>query len=156
MGAEENRQIAREFTERMGKGDSLALDELTTENYVLHVMSFGFKDKDYDRNVFRQTNESGHKGMPDYTMTVDEIVAEGDRVFVWSTRRGTDTGGFVQGLPPTGKFVKITRFALYRFENGKIAEMWAMDDLLGQHQQLGYLPLLQDMFTALREKNKKP
>ena len=154
MSVEENKKIAREFTERIGKGDNSALDELTTNNYVMHPMMFGFKD--YDRNLFRQTNESGHRGFPDYTMTVENIIAEGDKVFVWSTRTGTNTGVFVQGLPPTGKFVKITRFALYRFENGRIAEMWIMDDLLGQHQQLGYLPVLQDVFNALREQNKKP
>lgn len=143
MSVEENKKIAREFTERLGKGDNSVVDELLTEDYVGHAFIKGYEN--IDRQLLKQTNDMGHKGFPDYSMTVDDMIAEGDKVFVLSTRRGTNTGVF-SGNPPTGKYVEIPRFALYRFEGEKIAEGWVLDNYLSQWRQLGFTltPLTQE------------
>lgn len=144
MGIEENKKIAREFTERLGKGDNSVIDELLTEDYVGHAFTKGYET--IDKQLLKQTNDVGHKGFPDYSMTIDDVIGEGDKVFVLSTRRGTNTGEFL-GRPPTGKYVEIPRLALYRFEDGKIAEGWILDNYLSQWQQLGYTLTLQTQET---------
>jgi predicted ester cyclase len=98
-----------------------------------------YAGNDFGKDVLKRTNEGGHTGFPDYSMTTFDMIAEGDRVMSIAKRTGTHTGEFV-GIPPTGKKVTIYRFWLYRIENGKIAELWGMDDTLGQFQQLGVLP----------------
>ena len=87
MGIEENKKIAKEFTERMGKGDSAVLDKLTTDDFIVHVLF----DKGYDvnRDVYKQTNDGGHVSFPDYSLSVDDMIGEGDKVFVLSTKRYT-------------------------------------------------------------------
>jgi predicted ester cyclase len=70
-------------------------------------------------------------------MEIVDMIAEDDKVMVIGKRTGTNTGVF-GGLPPTGKTVTMYRMALYRLENGKIAEGWSIDDYLGQLQQLGF------------------
>jgi steroid delta-isomerase-like uncharacterized protein len=152
MGVEENKKLAKEFTERLGSGDSSVLDELCTEDFAGRALTWGVIE--FDTKLFKQTNEMGHKAFPDYSMTVDDMIAEDDKVMVLSTRRGTNKGEF-QGIPPTGKFVQIKRFALYRFENGKIAEAWIMDDVIGQFQQLGYIGSRQEAFKEFKEKVSK-
>jgi predicted ester cyclase len=72
-------------------------------------------------------------------MAINHMVAEGDKVMVLSTRTCKHTGEF-QTIAPTGKTLSVFRFALCRLENAKIAEMWVMDDQIGQFQQLGVIP----------------
>jgi steroid delta-isomerase-like uncharacterized protein len=76
---------------------------------------------------------------PDLHMTVDHAVAEGDLVAVRWTARGTNTGEG-NGIPATGRRVQISGMALFRFEDGAIAEEWTSGDTLGLMRQLGLLP----------------
>lgn len=76
---------------------------------------------------------------PDREETVDDVVAEGDRVVVRVTGRGTQQGAF-QGLPPTGRRVRATGMGIARISEGRIAETWAEFDALGLLQQLGAVP----------------
>ena len=148
MGIEENKEVVRKLVEGMGEGNSSVIDELTTDNFVFHVLNF---DIDMDKNTLKQQNEGGHAGIPDYSMTIDEIVAEDDKVMVWSTRRGTHSENFL-GVPPTGNKLKIYRFAVYRIKEGKIIEMWALDDMLSQFQQLGILPSSDEIRESIAKK----
>lgn len=79
------------------------------------------------------------KAFPDLRMNVDLILAEKDLVTVRWTATGTNTG-IGNGLAATGKAVKITGQATFRFVDGKIAEEWASGDTLGLMKQLGLLP----------------
>lgn len=76
---------------------------------------------------------------PDLVMTVDHAVAEGDMVAVRWTARGTNTGDG-NGIAATGRRVQISGMALFRFEDGAIAEEWTSGDNLGLMRQLGLLP----------------
>lgn len=72
---------------------------------------------------------------PGLHYTVEDMVAEGDKVVVRFTSRGTHHGAF-RGIPPTGKAIAYTGILIWRFVEGKIAEHWAVPDLLGLLQQL--------------------
>lgn len=151
MSIEENKKIAKEFTERFGSGDSSVVDELLIENYVGHVLSGKGWDIT-DKNVIKQTNDDGHVGFPDYSMTINDIIAEGDKVYVLSTKTGTHKGDFL-GIPATGNQISAFRFALYRLEDGKIAESWVGEDF-AQFQQIGVLPTLAEAIQSYKESHQ--
>ncbi|MFD2368183.1 ester cyclase [Pseudoduganella sp. GCM10020061] len=79
------------------------------------------------------------KAFPDLKMNIDVILAEDDLVAIRWTATGTNTGTG-NGLPATGKFVKASGQATFRFVDGKIAEEWATGDTLSIMKQLGLLP----------------
>ena len=70
---------------------------------------------------------------------LEDMIAEGDKVAVRFTLRGTH-GGDLMGIPPTGKPVAVTGIDINRIADGKIAERWANFDALGLMQQLGVIP----------------
>ena len=72
---------------------------------------------------------------PDLRLTVEEMVAEGDRVSVRFTARGTHQGEF-SGVPPTGSRVAWEVISIVRVAVGKIAERWSQSDVEGLRQQL--------------------
>ena len=74
-----------------------------------------------------------------FSLTIEDIVADGDKVWARMTGRGTDSKGFM-GRPPTGKSFAITVIDVCRFENGKIVEHWGVPDRFHQMAQLGLLP----------------
>jgi predicted ester cyclase len=76
---------------------------------------------------------------PLYELIAEDMIAEGDRVAVRATFRGTHQGEFA-GIPATGYEVEIPVFLIYRIEDGKIAEHWMQADVMGLMQQLGALP----------------
>jgi steroid delta-isomerase-like uncharacterized protein len=76
-------------------------------------------------------------------VTVEEMVAEGDRVAARFTARGIHKGAFM-GLPPTGKPITMTGMEIFRIEDGRIAELWGEANLLGLMQQLGIAPTLRE------------
>jgi steroid delta-isomerase-like uncharacterized protein len=79
------------------------------------------------------------KAFPDLQVDVDLIVAERDLVAVRWTAHGTNTGEG-NGIPATGKQVKVSGQTIFRFVDGKIAEEWTSGDTLGLMKQLGLLP----------------
>jgi steroid delta-isomerase-like uncharacterized protein len=76
---------------------------------------------------------------PDDHHTIEDLVAEEDKVVVRLTHSGTHQGTFL-GLPPTGKHITNTSIHIFRFADGKLVEAWANRDDLGLMQQLGVIP----------------
>jgi predicted ester cyclase len=76
---------------------------------------------------------------PGYQLSVDDMVAEADKVAVRSTFTGTHRGELM-GVPPTGKPVSIGLLLIYRIADGKIVEHWMQADTLGILQQIGAMP----------------
>ncbi len=72
---------------------------------------------------------------PDFTNTLEEVVSEGDRSFARLTYRGTHRGDLF-GIAPTGRRVEYAGAALFRFRDGRIAEVWVLGDLHGLLRQL--------------------
>ena len=75
-------------------------------------------------------------GFPDIQWTLEEMVAEGDKVAARFTMRGTHTGAFM-GIPPSGKRFSVTSMGIYRIANGQIVEEHGLPDMLGILQQIG-------------------
>jgi ketosteroid isomerase-like protein len=72
-------------------------------------------------------------------VTIDDIMADGDKVTARFTARGLHNGEFM-GLPPTGKAITMTGIEIFRIREGRIAELWGEANLMGLMQQLGILP----------------
>lgn len=79
------------------------------------------------------------KAFPDARVTADTVLGEGDLLAERFTVTGTHRGEF-QGIPPTGRPVRITGITILRFENGQIVERWSEADFLGLLQQIGAVP----------------
>jgi len=87
---------------------------------------------------------------PEWRMTVDEIIAENDRVMVLWTFYGTQQGEYA-GLPPTHKRVTYSGINIFRIAEGKIAEIWDISDRLWLWQQLGVLPDIQEAILRAKD-----
>lgn len=75
---------------------------------------------------------------PDFNLTIDDLVVDGQKVWVRMTARGTNRGGFMG--PPNGKSFAVTVFDVCRFENGRITEHWGVPDRFAILAQLDLLP----------------
>ena len=75
----------------------------------------------------------------EWSETIDEMIAEGDKVMVRWTFHGTHQGEYL-GIAPTGKPVTFCGIYIFRIAEGRIAEVWNLWDRLGEWQQLGILP----------------
>ncbi len=135
---EGNKAIARRLAEELVQGGDLALvDELFAVDYVPHDPSD--PGRPGGRDGARQFIAMLHTGMSDVRYTIEDLIAEGDRVMYRWTLRGRHTGPFM-GIPPTGNRIAIDGIDLFRIEAGRIAESWVAADALGMLQQLGVLP----------------
>lgn len=138
MSVEENKALARRFQDEfVNTGNVDVLDELMTAGTVLHLA--GLPEPVRGREAFKQLAMGYYRAFPDLQETTENEVAEGDKVVRRVTWRGTHRGEF-GGIPPTGKQVVVTGMRIFRIEDGKIAEEWAIDDALGMMQQLGVIP----------------
>jgi predicted ester cyclase len=84
---------------------------------------------------------------PDLHLTVEDVVAEGEKVVVRTTARGTMKGDFL-GMKPTGKTATWTEIHIGRYAGGKVAEHWATIDQLGMLQQLGLVATPEQQVVA--------
>ena len=75
---------------------------------------------------------------PDFTITITELVAVGDKVWAMQKGGGTNLGSFA-GHPPTGRQAFIDVIDVCRFENGKMVEHWGVPDQLGMMMALGHI-----------------
>ena len=138
MSTEENKSLARRFQDEfVNTGNVDILDELMTPDAVLHLT--GLPAPVRGREAFKQLAAGYYTAFPDLQEATEDEVAEGDKVVRRVTWRGTHQGEF-GGIPPTGKPVTVTGMRIFRIEDGKIAEEWAIDDALGMMQQLGVIP----------------
>ncbi len=80
-----------------------------------------------------------HSAFPDFHITIEDMIAGGDKVVTRMLFHGTHQGSFF-GIPPTGKHVEWGAIRIYRIAEGKLVETWAMQDRLGLMQQLGAVP----------------
>jgi steroid delta-isomerase-like uncharacterized protein len=80
-----------------------------------------------------------HRAFPDLHITVEDLIAEGDKVVARNTVTGTHQGEYM-GVPPTGKSITYNEIFIARLVNGRIAETWGVVDVLSQMRQLGVIP----------------
>src|SRR5207249_393924 len=138
MGPEENKAVVRRFVEEIPNNkNSVPADELLTSGFVLHFPNMPPVE---GIEAFKEIPTAILSAFPDLVETIDDLVAEGDRVIERMTLRGTHLGEFM-GLAPTGKPVSWTAIAIYRREEGRIAECWVEPNLLGLALQTGVVSL---------------
>ena len=132
--SEENKAIVRRQEEELfTQGNLDAADEVYAPDYVGHDPS---NPEDIrGPEAAKQAAADYRKAFPDLQVTVEDLIAEGDRVAARLRFRGTHLGE-LDGIAPTGWRVDCTGIVISRMEGGKIAEDWANFDDLGMMQQL--------------------
>jgi len=135
MSGEGNKALVRRYLEEVyNKKNMAAIDELIAPNFVAHAYG-----PPTDREGYKQLLGLLFTAFPDYHLTVEDVVAEGDKVAVRFMWRGTHKGEFA-GISPTSKQLTVAAMTIHRVEDGKVAETWGLVDRLGQMQQLGVVP----------------
>ena len=133
--AERNKAVARRvFTEIFNQGKFEVADEIYAKDFVNHGLTrdIGLKEDQAAAQGWRQA-------APDLVMTIEKEVGEGDLVTVLWTGAGTNTGTG-NGLPATGKRIRVRGITIWRIVEGKIREEWSSFDQLSMLQQAGLLP----------------
>ena len=137
MSTETNKAIIARMAEQLwNEGRVDLVEEFFAENYVEHVA--GQPDRT-GPELIQQAVTDTRSAYPDFRLSIDDFVAEGDLVAARWSMSGTHEGD-LYGIPPTGKKVSQTGTTFYRLENGRIAEIWFLADMMGLMQQLGVVP----------------
>jgi predicted ester cyclase len=118
----------------MGQGDLSVLDELVAENCVEHQ-----RGNHPGLDGAKEVATTLHRWMSEFSLTVEDIVVEGDSVWTRNRARGINTGS-VMGNPPSGQPIETDVFDILRFEDGLLVEHWGVADQVGLMQQIGALP----------------
>ncbi len=126
----------RWYSEVMSEGKTEVIDELCAPDFVDHDPLPGTTAdlaglKDFVGQI--------RAAFPDMQVTVDDVIAEGDRLAVRSTMRATHEGDFM-GIPGSGKKVEVSNYDFIRFENDQAAEHWGVIDSAALMEQLGMAP----------------
>ena len=113
--------VLRALIDAAGAGDQYPLTELYADDYVDHADGGSREggDKDGTLRAFRELRDA----FPDTRHSIEDLVAEGDRVVLRLRAAGTHTGHF-RGIAPTGRRVEMCTTAIYRVEGGRVRERW--------------------------------
>jgi steroid delta-isomerase-like uncharacterized protein len=134
--SEQNKTLARRWFEDLFSGGNLdAANEILSAEFVDHLTheeERGLEELKHYVTIYRTA-------FPDIQDTLEQIVAEGDKVVIRWTSRGTHQGEFM-GVAPTGRLVTFTGMRLFRIAENKIAESWVNIDERGMQEQLGTAP----------------
>lgn len=138
MSTEANKATIRRIpNEIYNQGQLAVADEVFEPEYIEHTpLPPGFPTGVQAVKAYAAMLRAA---FPDLKLTVEDEVAEGDRVVMRITYSGTQTGEFM-GIPATGKRAVWTQTHICRLANGRLAEHWVNADQLGMMQQLGVIP----------------
>jgi steroid delta-isomerase-like uncharacterized protein len=141
MSLEDNKAIVRRFFEELlGQGNMAAADELVDPNLIAHDSGAVMIPLPPGRQGVKQFFSDLRVKLPDLQISVDDLLAEGDKVAARWTVRGTNLGPF-GAMAATGKQMTVTGIGIYRLAGGKIVEYWTELDMLGTMNQLGVIQL---------------
>lgn len=121
--SESNKEVIRRFIAETDAQNWAAYDDLVSPDLVFHLPG----GNSWDREQMEENEQMFAVGFPDASRSMDQIIAEGDRVVLRETFRGTHNGEFME-IPATGRRVEFTANIIYRIDNGKIAEAWGEVD----------------------------
>jgi C-1 hydroxylase len=131
MSLEENKALVRRWINVYNTHNLDSFDGFIAADYVDHTNKV-------DKEGLRQLFTIGFTGFPDWHETIEDIIAEGDKVWIRISYTGTHTGEFM-GIAPTGKKVTTKGVDIYRIVNGKLAEYWNVTDNMHLNTQLGLI-----------------
>jgi predicted ester cyclase len=126
MSAQENKAVVRREQEELWNhtGNLDAAEELFAAGQA---------------EAAKQEAADFRRGFPDVISTIEDLIAEGDKVVARWRSQATHRGEYM-GIPPTGKEVQFTGISVYRIEEDKIAESWNSEDQFGLMRQIGAIP----------------
>ncbi len=136
MTSDDNKAIVRRFVDEIFvQGRAESVDELLDDSFVGHTWpSTGDPKADLKAAIDRTS-----KALADPEFTIEDLVAEGDRVAVRLTSAATQVGDFM-GMPGTGKRYSIEEIHVFRLRDGRVVEHWHQFDQMGMMRQLGAMP----------------
>jgi steroid delta-isomerase-like uncharacterized protein len=131
-----NKNLVRRFVQEIFvDGNPDAVDELVAEDFVPHT----WPSTGDGRGDLKRAMERVSKGLSDAIFTIEDVIAEDDRVAVRLTAGARQTGEFM-GIPPSGKSYQIGEIHIFRIRDGRVSEHWHQFDSMGMMSQLGVLP----------------
>ena len=138
MSIEENKTLVRRLVNEYWSNltNHAVADELLTPDFYFSYAPPGVPP---NRAVYKQFMSAYAVGFPDFHVTIEDMVAEGDKVGIRTTNRATNTGSFM-GMPPTGKKTEVPQMSIFRIVNGKIVAEWTVANQLIALQQMGLVP----------------
>ena len=132
--SEENKALARRVYEAINAGDMQTLRDSLADDVIEHEEFPGLDAASSKEGIIQQF-EMMRAAFPDFTLSLDDMIAEGDKVFIRATMRGTHQGDFM-GIPATGKKIEVPVGDFVRIVNGKGVEHWGVTDTGAMMQQL--------------------
>lgn len=136
MSTDKNKARKRRYCEAFNARDLRVFDELFAPGYVLHIA--GSPDV-RGAEALRQLMSASFRSLPDVQLTVDDMIAEGEKVVTRWTLRFTHSGEFL-GVAPTHRQVTVTGLTVDKFLDERIVEAWEVFDALGMMRQMGAVP----------------
>lgn len=150
----DNKELIRLYFEAFSSGNVEILDEILSPDFHvrgLHMKAEGIAENQRGPKFFKQAITASRDSFPDGHITVNEMVAEGDKVMVRWTFEGTHAGEFV-GVSATHRRITYSGINGFHIVAGKLAKAWDMWDRLNLWQQLGVLPETAEFLAKAREK----
>jgi len=135
MSVANKKIVRRYFEEVLSTGNLALIEELISPTYISHYPA-GYELGGGPEDV-RQIVTGVRRAFPDVHFTVDDLIAEEEKVVCRWTFQGVQEGDFL-GIPATGRKATVMGIAVYRVVNGQIAEAWFTWDALGLMRQLGH------------------
>jgi steroid delta-isomerase-like uncharacterized protein len=136
MSVEENKAMARRIVEEfLNKSQPSVVDEIFAEDFINHSPQAGTTP---DREGLKQMIAVFRQGFGDSHNTIEDLIAENDKVVVRLRMTGTHTGEFM-GIPPTQKRIDGYSISIIRISEGKVKERWNIMDRLEMMRQLGLM-----------------
>lgn len=140
MSAESNKALSRRLLEEAFNAGNLAvIDELVTTDFVNHDAAL--PEPTVGPDAAKASIGAYRAGFPDLRITIEDQIAEGNRVVTRWSAKGTNQGEMM-GMPPTGKQATVTGITIDLVVDGRIAESRTNWDTLGMLQQLGVVPAM--------------
>jgi steroid delta-isomerase-like uncharacterized protein len=137
MSAETNKLVMGRFTDFINTASETLADELISPDAIFHVP--GRSEPVRGPAGYLAIIGMMRAGFPDIQWTLEEMIAEGDKVAARFTMRGTHRGAFF-GVPPTGNPIVVQAMNFYRLSRGQFVEERGQPDLLALLQQIGAVP----------------
>lgn len=136
MTLDENKALVRRFIDEIFvQGRAEAVDELLADDFVSHT----WRSTGDGRADLRRAMERLSTVLAGARFTIEDMIAEGDRVVARVTAEATQVGEFM-GLPPSGRTYRIGEIHIFRIRGGRVVEHWHQYDQLGMMRQLGAMP----------------
>ena len=136
MTTDENKAIVRRFVDEIFvQGKEASVDELLADDFVAHTWPSTGKPKDDLKAAIGMARNA----LAEVQFTIDDLIAEGDRVAARLTTGARQVGEFM-GMKPSSKRYEIEEIHVFRLRDGKVVEHWHQFDQMGMMKQLGAMP----------------